>query len=259
MEELIGDKIQVELKKDMERNAKRLGMTLQELVADIDEKVAIAKARGEQFQGPTAQEYDRYIAAAKKQRIAENTWAMLYNATIGWMPGVKSRQPVPKCALPINHAKLVDDLIFVHGHEVCVDGKFNGNPTLVTSYSLGVEEGNPQLGLIDYGQVPVLPKEMRLIFCKLIIALADENKEDIVRLMKEAGYKSKYMDENNMYLYAKVGYDEDNIALTGGQHIQLFMEKLQSTDPIECLPTALDGFPVLHYASRTRTCVAPEP
>ena len=239
MEELIGDKIQVELKKDMERNANRLGISLQELIADIDKKVAEAKARGEQFQGPTAQEYDRYIVAAKKQRIAENTWTILYKATIGWIPGLKSRQAVPKCALPINHAKLIDDLIFVHGHEVCVDGKFNGDPHPGNILLLGVDEDKPQLGLIDYGQVPGLPKEMRLIFCKLIIALADENKEDIVCLMKEAGYKSKYMDENNMYLYAKVGYDEDNIALTGGQHIQLFMEKLQSTDPIESLPRPL--------------------
>ena len=65
---------------------------------------------------------------------------------------------------------------------------------------LGVDDGNPQLGLIDYGQVKKLPDDMRLLFCKLTIALADDNREDIIRLMKEAGYKSKYMDEENIYL-----------------------------------------------------------
>lgn len=104
---------------------------------------------------------------------------------------------------------------------------------------LGVREGKPQLGLIDYGQVPVLSRDERITFCKLVIALAEDNRSEIVRLMKEAGYKSKYMDEDNMYLYAKVGYDEDNETLTQGEHIQLFLERLQSKDPIECLPRPL--------------------
>lgn len=239
MEELKGDKLQVELKKDMERNAKRLGVSLQELVADIAKKEQEAKARGEEFRGPTAQEYDDFISAANKQRVAENTWNMFYNVTIGWIPGMQGKETKPKSELPINHAKLMDDLIYVHGHEVCVDGKFNADAHPGNILLLGVEEGKPQLGLIDYGQVPVLSKKTRLIFCKLIIALAEDNREDIVHWMKEAGYKSKYMNEDNMYLYAKVGYDEDNDALTGGEHIQIFMENLQSKDPIECLPRPL--------------------
>jgi predicted unusual protein kinase regulating ubiquinone biosynthesis (AarF/ABC1/UbiB family) len=104
---------------------------------------------------------------------------------------------------------------------------------------LGVDDGNPQLGLIDYGQVKKLPDDMRLLFCKLTIALADDNRDDIIRLMKEAGYKSKYMDEENIYLYARVGYDEDNEELTGGKHIQLFMEDLEYKDPIKQLPKDL--------------------
>ena len=239
MEELYGEKLQVALKKDTERNAKRLGVSVEEMIADIEEKEAAARLNGEQFQGPTSQEYDSYIAAANKQRIAENAWAMFYNVTIGLIPGVQAKEFKPRSTLPINHAKIVDDLILVHGHEICVDGKFNGDAHPGNILLLGVEEGKPQLGLIDYGQVPVLPKQMRIIFCKLVIALADENREDIVRLMKEAGYRSKYMNEDNIYLYAKVGYDEDNDSLTGGQHIQLFLEKLQSRDPIESLPRPL--------------------
>ena len=104
---------------------------------------------------------------------------------------------------------------------------------------LGVEEGKFKLGLIDYGQVKKLPDATRLLFSKLVIALADDNRADIVRLMKEAGYKSKYMDAHNIYLYARVGYDEDNDELTGGKHIQLFMEDLQSRDPILELPKDL--------------------
>lgn len=101
---------------------------------------------------------------------------------------------------------------------------------------LGVEEGNPQLGLIDYGQVKVLTRDERLLFCRLIVALADNNKEQICNLLKEAGYKSKKMDPDIMYKFARVGYDEDNKELTEGKHIQLFMEHLHDNDPVEHLP-----------------------
>ena len=72
--------------------------------------------------------------------------------------------------------------------------------------------------------------------CKIIIALADDNRPEIVRFMEEAGYKSKYMNEDIIYKYAKVSYDEDNAELTEGKHIQVFMESLQARDPIEQLP-----------------------
>jgi hypothetical protein len=59
----------------------------------------------------------------------------------------------------------------------------------------------------------------------------------VVRLMKEAGFQSKYMDPDIIYLYAKVCYDEDNKELTNGKHIQLFMEDIQRMDPIINLPS----------------------
>ena len=96
---------------------------------------------------------------------------------------------------------------------------------------LGVDEGRPKLGLIDYGQVKVLTKEERLLFCKLIIALADDNKDEICNLLEEAGYRSQRMDKDIMYKFARVAYDEDNEDLTNGKHIQLYMEELHSKDP----------------------------
>lgn len=97
-------------------------------------------------------------------------------------------------------------------------------------------DGSPQLGLIDYGQVKRLSKKLRHHFCKIIIALDDDNHEEIIRLMKEAGFRSNQMDEEVIYLYAKVGYDQDNRELTKGMHIQMFMEDLQSRDGIQELP-----------------------
>mmetsp|Transcript_21333 Transcript_21333/g.30895 ORF Transcript_21333/g.30895 Transcript_21333/m.30895 type:complete len:146 (+) Transcript_21333:1647-2084(+) len=101
---------------------------------------------------------------------------------------------------------------------------------------MGIEEGNPHLGLIDYGQVKELTNEERLLFCKLIIALADDDKKDIIRLMKQSGYESQNMNEDIIYRFAKVSYDEDNDELTEGKHIQVFMEDLEGQDPIIHLP-----------------------
>jgi hypothetical protein len=55
--------------------------------------------------------------------------------------------------------------------------------------------------------------------------------------MTELGYKSQRMDEDNIYKYAKVGYDSED--LTEGKHIQVFMEELQAKDPIEHPPKEL--------------------
>ena len=99
------------------------------------------------------------------------------------------------------------------------------------------KDGSPQLGLIDYGQTKSLTKEARHLFCKIIIALDEDNKEEIVKLVREAGYRSEKMDPECMYLYARVGYDQDSRKLTGGKHIQMFMEELNARDPIEQFPT----------------------
>jgi len=108
---------------------------------------------------------------------------------------------------------------------------FAGNILLCRSY-----DGTPQLGLIDYGQVKRLSKEKRVLFAKLIVALDDDNRDEIIRLMQEAGFRSQKMDPEVIYLYAKVGYDQDNASLTNNMHIQMFMEELESRDPIIQLP-----------------------
>lgn len=64
----------------------------------------------------------------------------------------------------------------------------------------------------------------------------DDDRDRIIELMKEAGFRSKRMDPAVIYLYAKVSYDMDNKELTNGKHIQVFMDELQSRDPIMDLP-----------------------
>jgi hypothetical protein len=51
-----------------------------------------------------------------------------------------------------------------------------------------------------------------------------------------SGFKSQHMDPEVIYLYAKVGYDQDNKELLKGMHIQMFMEELERRDKILQLP-----------------------
>ena len=76
--------------------------------------------------GPSAFEFDQYIRLLDSKRRIGNLYAALYNVTVGWLPGFQKREYESRNTLPLNHAKIVDDLIYVHGHEVLVDGYFNG-------------------------------------------------------------------------------------------------------------------------------------
>jgi aarF domain-containing kinase len=127
MEELFGEKLAVELKNDIEHHAARQGLSAQEYVALQLSKFEEEERRtGMEALGPSAESYRLFIALADGQRQMRNAWARLYNMTVGWLPGKTSREYVSKRDLPLNHAQLVDDLIYVHGHEVLVDGHFNG-------------------------------------------------------------------------------------------------------------------------------------
>jgi aarF domain-containing kinase len=86
---------------------------------------------------------------------------------------------------------------------VLVDGFFNADPHPGNLLLIRHSDGSPQLGLIDYGQVKTLTKEQRHLFARLVLALNDNDKDKIVELMKEAGYRSERMDPDTMYVYAK--------------------------------------------------------
>jgi predicted unusual protein kinase regulating ubiquinone biosynthesis (AarF/ABC1/UbiB family) len=49
------------------------------------------------------------------------------------------------------------------------------------------------------GQTKSLSKEERILFSKLVIALDDDDKEEIVRLMTVAGFRSRRMDPGMYY------------------------------------------------------------
>ena len=115
MEELKGEKLVDALKKDVQRWTALAGMNELDLLAAQQE-----------IGNRSAAEISSYIAAVDAKRRLHNAWARLYNSTAGLVTG-KMRDYQSKEELPLNHAQIVDDLFFIHGHEVLVDGVFNGD------------------------------------------------------------------------------------------------------------------------------------
>ena len=128
MEELNGDKLAVALRRDLEAYAKQSGQSIEQFLAEQKVAEREAESKGEDVQGFSRREFDLLISVQDAKRRAANARKRLYNMGLGWLPGQRWTEYTDKSALPLNHAQLVDDLIYIHGHEVLVDGFFNGDP-----------------------------------------------------------------------------------------------------------------------------------
>jgi aarF domain-containing kinase len=220
MEELAGEKLVDVLKRDARVWAKHASKWLSN--QDSERQV-------------TREQLETYLAGLETSRRVQNALRSVYNWSYGLWFGTQLEYQ-SKVELPHNPAKLVDDLLLIHGHQVLVDGRFNADCHPGNFLLCRNKDGSHQLGLIDYGQVKTLTKEERRLLARIIVALDDDDKDEVVKLMKEAGFKSQRMDPDVIYMYAKVSYDQDSKELTNGKHIQMFMEDLQSRDPIIQLP-----------------------
>lgn len=118
MEELKGNKLVVELKKDMERQMDRVNNSLEKFGDEKKMEDSFMKKFATGENGPSAKQYDTFIKLLDAKRRLSNLYSSLHNVTIGWIPGIGWKNYEGKSSLPINHAKLIDDLLQVHGHQV---------------------------------------------------------------------------------------------------------------------------------------------
>lgn len=134
---------------------------------------------------------------------------------------------------PINLAEIILLLADVSGHQIFVDGVFNcdshpGNILLM-------KDG--KLGLIDMGQVKRMDLKERINYAKLIIAHAELNKDEVVRLHFDVlKVKTKYYDKNVAYMYSAFYNDRNTSDITQGKNISSFIDFVQELDPIVELP-----------------------
>lgn len=90
-----------------------------------------------------------------------------------------------------------------------------------------------RLGLIDYGQVKFLDELHRIRYAKFILALHQDDREEIVRLYnKVMGIRTKDNLSDVLYRHAVFYHDRDTAEIMQGLNMHLFLEKLESDDPV---------------------------
>ncbi|GAB5362505.1 hypothetical protein AAMO2058_000802800 [Amorphochlora amoebiformis] len=154
-----------------------------------------------------------------------NSFKLAYNWTLGFVTGSYA---ITWTESPLNIAEIIKTLLRVHGYEIFVDGAFNGDPH--PGNVLMMKDG--RLGLIDYGQVKRLPISDRILYAKLIKALAHDDRDEIIRLWtKEMNQKSKYNNPDIGYRLACFWHDRNTQDIIGDHNLHTFMEKMEQKDP----------------------------
>jgi aarF domain-containing kinase len=216
------EKLSTALRRDVEAIAASRGVTLAQLAA----------AAGGGGGGGGA-----LSAAAMAARISALRWRNFFASTL-------TLGAVAPVHVPLNHAALLDDVFEVHGHEVLVNGFFNGDP-----HPGNILLSGGRLALVDYGQVKRLTGEQRLRLARLFVALAragegagaDEGADGgapppaavarVARCAVELGYTTARNDPGVLFQLARLYFDRDDPGVTGGRHAQALLDDLEREDP----------------------------
>lgn len=134
---------------------------------------------------------------------------------------------------PLNLGKLLEIMAVVHAHELFAIGAFNGDPH--PGNIMLMEDG--RLGLIDYGQVKRLTIDQRIKYAKMILAHLHYDKDEAVRIAyEEWGVVTQHMNPEIGYKSSAFWNDRDTDDITNGMNMHLFLDWIQSQDPMLNLP-----------------------
>ena len=134
----------------------------------------------------------------------------------------------------LNLAEIIYELANVHAHEILVDGAFNGDPHPGNVMLLE----NGKIGLIDYGQFKRIDRATRIAYARIIVALANDDEMEVVRMYRELGVKTKKNRADVIYKLAAFYNDRNTADITGGRNLQKFIEWAEAEDPADELPRA---------------------
>lgn len=212
---------------EAEEKAVRVTVALATRASDVAQFVKQCQAHP---QGLAA--YDAKMRMyARLQRIgdlASNALRFVFNWSAGWL---MTPYAYVQRRAPINLAAIIKLLNEVHAHEILVDGVFNGDPhpgnILLTP--------SGRLGLIDYGQIQRVDDAQRLLLAELVLALADDRRKDIVRLMRQMGARTKYNLEDVQYRLTCFWFDRNSDDITEGRNLPDFFEWCAAP---ACVPVA---------------------
>uniref|UniRef100_K3WDH8 ABC1 atypical kinase-like domain-containing protein n=1 Tax=Globisporangium ultimum (strain ATCC 200006 / CBS 805.95 / DAOM BR144) TaxID=431595 RepID=K3WDH8_GLOUD len=232
MEFLKGRKLLDGIHEHLEAIAADKGVTVEFLKQDQARK---DKERAEQGldieSGPDATQLRLYALSLEAKRWYRKLHRIAYDYTWGFVS--PKQWEVEKEYHILNIPEVLKLVMDVHGYEIFVDGSFNGDPH--PGNILLLEDG--RLGLIDYGQVKHISKEHRLNLAKLIIALAEGTREDIIRVLtQDMGIRTAKSDPYFLEKQARLMIDNDDRSVTEGMNGQMFVEYLDTIDRIEYMP-----------------------
>lgn len=214
------EKLTTALERDMTFFAQQRGMRVEDLLKEEKALNEAALKRGELRCGPSASEMRKWESQVR--------WRNFFSSLVGIAP----------LHVPLNHAELMDELLRVHGHEILIDGAFNGDPHPGNVLVVNAPGKNRRLALVDYGQVKILPKEQRLHLARLLVALARADTDAtpaqqhrIAELSRAMGWATARNDDAVAYLNSRLFFDRDDLLATDGKNTQAFLEDLEARDP----------------------------
>lgn len=155
--------------------------------------------------------------------------------------------------------KYINLLVDVQGHQILLNGFFQGDPhhgmalrMYVASFAIillphphpTVTTGNilkmpgGSLGLVDYGQTKSISKEERLQIAQVVASLGEaSDQKEIASKMRELGFQTKFDDDHTLAKYAALFFDSDKDAKAMGCATpQLYFAKLSAADPLIQVP-----------------------
>jgi aarF domain-containing kinase len=222
MEFLKGRKLLDGIQDHFEAIADDMGVTVEWLKEDQERKDREREEQGLDIEsGPDALQLRLYGLTLSAKRLLRDIGRRSYDYTLGFVRPIS--WPKEQDHQLLNIPDVLKLIMDVHGYEIFVDGCFNGDPH--PGNILLLDDG--RLGLIDYGQVKNISREHRLHLAKLILALAEGSRDDIIHVLtKDMGIKTENFDPYFLEKQARLMIDNDDKTVTEGMNAQLFLEKL---------------------------------
>lgn len=236
MEYLDGQRLVDAVKSNYRELAAQRGLSYEELEEEMMR--GIREGRIERKTIPEA------AAEMRRTGAALRVWDWVRNVVVGtgnWALAPVANTFVPgrrygddlfayyRTETPLNLGRILEVLLRVHGDQI-FSGAFNadchpGNVSLLR---------DGRLGLLDYGQVKRLSESDRVLYAKLVIAMARDDRKEIVRLMtEEIGFRTRDMNEEVIYKTAVFWNDRDTPEITNGMNVHSFVEWLDAVDRVE--------------------------
>ena len=238
--------------------ARQRGMTkaafLESEKARIEREAYEAARKGRLVRQLSSNTYDKFITLQKVRRRLLVGWRCAFNYSIGLVLPKSMKYDLTTAGddvlVPINAARLVDELLAVHGYEILIDGCFNADPHPGNILYIAATD---RLGLIDYGQVKRLEEHERLGIAQTVLLVEAAIKVDprtdpkvdpivherarkaVAKSMYDLGCRTEKNDVDTSYHMSTVYFGRMDAAWLYPMNLLQWSDEMQARDPLKTL------------------------